>query len=550
MKLRDWQARLKDKVINALKEEYIVALQSPTGSGKTLFSLLVGLELKGKVLFVVRTHNEYYPIYREYMRVARDKKFGFVMGKPISCIFASSDANPEDIKCSSCEYQSVLNNYEIKDPPHEEIFKLKEQGYREGFCPYYTLLENIRESDVVVISYPYFFLPNLRSLIDVKLEEYLIVIDEAHNLDSINELDERRISKRTIEGALREVSSEEAKRILTKLEEEFSKRVYKEERHILVDKITNITQEEIEILDAEYEELKEKMLKEGKIKRLNLGSIIKFLKSLNEEGRSLFSYSEGLVSKVIDSSKYLEILNDEKLSILLMSGTLPPKEYLENIIGIKRKIFYIDVEKETRSKVSGNYECIIATDVTTAYSLRNERMWKNYASYILKIYYNSKKNILVVFPSYEIMNKILSLITNIPKYIESENSTIEEAQKIISNSHDKMIIGIVSRGKLSEGVEFRINNENLISDVVIVGIPYPPPDDYMKVKSELISKRLGYEVNESLYRIPAMISVKQAIGRAIRDINDRVTVWLLDKRFEGIWWKQKLKCFNSKKIRL
>ncbi|MEM4912499.1 MAG: helicase C-terminal domain-containing protein, partial [Metallosphaera sp.] len=226
------------------------------------------------------------------------------------------------------------------------------------------------------------------------------------------------------------------------------------------------------------------------------------------------------------------------------------KEYLENIIGIKRKIFYIDVEKETRSKVSGNYECIIATDVTTAYSLRNERMWKNYASYILKIYYNSKKNILVVFPSYEIMNKILSLITNIPKYIESENSTIEEAQKIISNSHDKMIIGIVSRGKLSEGVEFRINNENLISDVVIVGIPYPPPDDYMKVKSELISKRLGYEVNESLYRIPAMISVKQAIGRAIRDINDRVTVWLLDKRFEGIWWKQKLKCFNSKKIRL
>lgn len=549
MKLRDWQLKLKDKVIKALKENYIVALQAPTGSGKTLFSLIVGLELKGKVLFVVRTHNEYYPVYREYTRIASDKKFGFVMGKPTACLFSSSEANPEDIKCGACEYQASIA-YEIKDTPHYTISKLKERGFREGFCPYYTLLESIKSSDVVVITYPYFFLPNLRNLIDIEFREYLIVIDEAHNLDFLNELDERRISRRTIEGALKEVSSEEAKRILRKLEEEFSKRIYKEEKHILVEKISNITDEEIEILEAEYDELRDRMLREGKIRRLNLGTVIKFLKSLKDDNRSLFSYADSLVAKIVDSSKYLEVLNDEDLSILLMSGTLPPKEYLEKIIGISRKIFYIDVEKEVRSRVSGSYDCIIAMDVTTMYSLRNEKMWKNYASYIMKIYYNARRNILAIFPSYEIMNKVLSLIQNIPKYVESENTTIEEAQKFITNTQDKIIIGAVSRGKLSEGVEFKVNGENLISDVVIVGVPYPPPDDYMRLRSELISKKLGYEVGESLFKIPAMVSVKQAIGRAIRDVNDEITVWLLDKRFDEVWWKQKLKCLNPKKIRL
>ncbi|WP_252897114.1 hypothetical protein [Metallosphaera hakonensis] len=60
MELRDWQLVLKDKVVKGLKEGLLVALQSPTGSGKTLFSLVSALEVRPKVLFAVRTHNEFY----------------------------------------------------------------------------------------------------------------------------------------------------------------------------------------------------------------------------------------------------------------------------------------------------------------------------------------------------------------------------------------------------------------------------------------------------------------------------------------------------------
>ncbi|MFP3171422.1 MAG: helicase C-terminal domain-containing protein, partial [Sulfolobaceae archaeon] len=91
---------------------------------------------------------------------------------------------------------------------------------------------------------------------------------------------------------------------------------------------------------------------------------------------------------------------------------------------------------------------------------------------------------------------------------------------------------------------------SLISDVVIVGIPYPPPDDYTKLVAQKISERLGRKSDEYLYKIPALMTVRQSIGRGIRGINDHVKVWLLDRRFDSLWWKKNLNCFNPKKTRL
>jgi DNA excision repair protein ERCC-2 len=547
VELREWQRKLKDKVIDYLRKGYLVALQAPTGSGKTLFALYTMLNVKDKIIFVVRTHNEFFPIYREHKRLKLNKKFSFIVGKPTACPYASPDVNPEDIKCNNCKINYSIT-LDINEPPNIFIKNLKSRAINENFCPYYSLLETSIDAEVIVMTYSYFFLPYLRENLDIDFENYGIVIDEAHNLDYINDLDERKLTRKTIEGALREVKSERAKEILKKLLEEFEKRVLNEEKHIEVENITCFTKEDLEILEDEYEDLRDQMIIEGRIKRLNIGTIIKFLKSLSEENRELFSFSGSLVSKVIDSSKYLDILNHEEIPLLIMSGTLPPKEYLEKVLNIRRKLVYIDAEKETRTRLSGKYECLIGIDVTSAYTLRTENMWKKYGSYIIKIFYNSKNNILVVFPSYEIMNKVMSYIKSIPTYIENESSTIEELYNIIMKS--KTVIGVVSRGKLSEGIELTINGKSVISDVVLVGIPYPAPDDYMKIKSEVISKRLGYNITEMLFKIPAMISVKQAIGRAIRGVDDEATVWLLDKRYDNPWWKQKLKCFNSKKIRL
>ena len=548
MELRDWQKHLKDKVIQHVKEGFLIALNSPTGSGKTLFSLLVGLSVKGKVLFVVRTHNEYFPIYRDLKKLNPSIKFSFVVGKPSACPFVSKDVDSEDINCKYCEIRSAIE-VEIDKSPLEKLEELKREALEKGFCPYYSLLETSKEADVIAITYPYFFIEKYRSLLDIDFSEYFIVIDEAHNIDRVSEIEERILSDFILSMAIKQSKSKEVKDILEKLREQIKGLVYPDEKYIKLEKIPTLTSEELSILADEYEELKKENIKLKKISRIYLGSVLRFYAAYSTGLFIPFSFSNKIVLKTLELSQYYSILNDENLSIMLMSGTLPPKEYLEKFLGITRKILYIDVEKETKKKLTGSYQCRIAIDVTSKYDLRSDIMWKKYASYLLKVYYQAKNHVLAVFPSYEIMRKVMELV-NVNKIVEDEKTSIDEIIKTVMERKEKTIIAGVARGKITEGVELTQDGKSLISDVVLVGVPYPPEDDYVLMLSQKIADKIGGNYKDFLITIPALIAVKQAIGRAIRSVNDHAEVWLLDKRYDSLWWKKNLNCFNSTKIRL
>nr|3CRV_A Chain A, XPD/Rad3 related DNA helicase [Sulfolobus acidocaldarius]3CRW_1 Chain 1, XPD/Rad3 related DNA helicase [Sulfolobus acidocaldarius]5H8C_A Chain A, XPD/Rad3 related DNA helicase [Sulfolobus acidocaldarius] len=550
VKLRDWQEKLKDKVIEGLRNNFLVALNAPTGSGKTLFSLLVSLEVKPKVLFVVRTHNEFYPIYRDLTKI-REKRnitFSFLVGKPSSCLYAEKGAESEDIPCKYCELKGSIVEVKTDDSPLSLVKKLKKDGLQDKFCPYYSLLNSLYKADVIALTYPYFFIDRYREFIDIDLREYMIVIDEAHNLDKVNELEERSLSEITIQMAIKQSKSEESRRILSKLLNQLREVVLPDEKYIKVENVPKLSKEELEILADDYEDIRKDSLKQGKVNKIHIGSILRFFSLLSIGSFIPFSYSKRLVIKNPEISYYLNLLNDNELSIILMSGTLPPREYMEKVWGIKRNMLYLDVEREIQKRVSGSYECYIGVDVTSKYDMRSDNMWKRYADYLLKIYFQAKANVLVVFPSYEIMDRVMSRIS-LPKYVESEDSSVEDLYSAIS-ANNKVLIGSVGKGKLAEGIELRNNDRSLISDVVIVGIPYPPPDDYLKILAQRVSLKMNRENEEFLFKIPALVTIKQAIGRAIRDVNDKCNVWLLDKRFESLYWKKNLKCLNANKMKL
>jgi len=539
--LRYWQSYLKDKVSEYLKNGFLVSLQAPTGSGKTLFSILVSFQVKPKVLYVVRTHNEFYPVYREIKKL--NKTYSFVIGKSSACPFVSGDVDPEDIKCSSCEIFNATT-ITIDDSPFSFVKKIKKDGVEKGYCPYYSLLGSIENADLVLITYPYLFLPYLRESLDINIEDFAVVIDEAHNLDYLNDLEERKINQNIIQLAKNKVKNPEAIKILNKLETEMKKSVYSDDKYILVENFPRLTEEELDILKDEYEFEKEEAVKQKKISRIYLGSILKFYNSLSET--KVFSYKNSLVAKTLTSRDLLSILNSDT-SFILMSGTLPPLEYMKKVMGIERKMVYINVEKEVKSKITGNYTCMIATDVTSSYSLRTTEMWKKYASYILKIYHLAERNVLAVFPSYTIMEKVMDLV-EVRKFVEKDKTNIEEIMEKIKQG--KTIIAGVARGKLTEGVELTSEGKSLISDVILAGIPYPSVDDYLRLKADKIRKITGENLLDLLISVPAYISVKQAIGRAIRSQDDKAIVWLLDKRFDNIMWKTKLGCYNPKKVKL
>lgn len=546
--LRDWQRRLSNKVINLIREGNIVLLQAPTGSGKTLFSLYVGFEVKEKILFVTRTHNEFYPVYREVSRFFPDKKFGFIIGKPQACPLSTGDVDSEDISCKYCDLMKV-KDVTVNDYPSAFLQKLKNEALEEGFCPYYTLFKTASEANVIVVTYPYLFIPWLRESLELNLPEYFIIIDEAHNIDNIVDLEERRINENTITFALKEVKSERAKDILLTLKNEVKKYTLNEDKYVLLDNYPKLSYEDLHTLEDEYEDLREEMVKQKKIRKLHLTSIIKFYRLVRDENARVFTAKNSLIVKPIDTSTYLDFLNQEDLSIMLMSGTLQRPEYFK-ALGLTRKLAYIDAERELKDTLVGNYDCAIALDVTTSYPLRNESMWKKYASYLLKIYYASLKNVLAIFPSYEVMNNVNRFIKSVPIIAEGENTSIEDVIKKVAEGNDKYLITGVARGKLSEGIELVKDGKSLISDIVIAGIPYPVFDDYLKLKLETMSKRLNKDVQELVMDSTALVAVKQAIGRGIRSPSDFVHVWLLDRRFDRISWKKKVNCFNPKKIRL
>ena len=92
---------------------------------------------------------------------------------------------------------------------------------------------------------------------------------------------------------------------------------------------------------------------------------------------------------------------------------------------------------------------------------------------------------------------------------------------------------VVAGGKLMEGVEFKIDNENLLGIVAIVGIPYPEPNDFLNLYMDIIASRIGSRefAWELTYLWNAIIKIKQAIGRAFRSENDKAYVLLMDRRF-------------------
>jgi len=52
-------------------------------------------------------------------------------------------------------------------------------------------------------------------------------------------------------------------------------------------------------------------------------------------------------------------------------------------------------------------------------------MARKYASYLLKIFYNSRKHVLAIFPSYEFM-RIVSKFLNVRYLAEDAETNIEE----------------------------------------------------------------------------------------------------------------------------
>ena len=241
-----------------------------------------------------------------------------------------------------------------------------------------------------------------------------------------------------------------------------------------------------------------------------------------------------VTSHLLDPSVVGEPIFEQCLGSILMSGTLFPPEMYAEILGIPR-IRSSCIEYSSGFPL-GNRPVLIASDVTSKYTEREES-FASIISHVKSVIDNTKGNVAIFAPSYSMLDRIHGEFENSwsPKKIFKEEQRMSKSgvEGLISKlyEHKQMggsaLFGVLS-GKLSEGVDY---SENILSALVCVGLPFPPPSAKQDALLEYYSKK--YDRNRAWKYAslqPAVNSILQALGRPIRKKEDRAIVILLEKR--------------------
>ena len=600
VQLRNYQAEVVRRVLSGIDRGLTkFAINSPTGSGKTIMGLAVAREVGGNVIVAVRTHNEMTRFYEDAKKLGLRHVVIGMRSKVHLCedCLDGCDLEPEDIKCDTCKYyrevKKVLNAMGGDDDLDADVSSIfvakvidekaivflrhppdvdaKTLWNELNGCPYQwsrvvARYEWGRGNTLLIVTYPYLFIPFIRHAIDFG-KPNLVIIDEAHNLDNVNTLLERVLNAKTVDNVIKNLSDVYQRNPLTSTYvqdlihaiDEFYGDVDKvikgvstsgELKHVNMPKlkaalakfnerITEISKRYgfSNVLDKAIQDAEElRML--GRRKKNYVRSFMNTLimlqaavTSSNTEWGRLGVYSDGgsLVIKPISVrpfiTDFLRWVGDTP--IILMSGTMPSKSYMRLAWGLNIDD-YIDLSTTVRF---GTKVINIDTDVTTEYRQRGEKMYARYAEKIKSIITGSVggRVFLVVYPSYSVMRNILQHIGDL-----GVRQVISGVEKSITNlasqarSSDRLVIHAVARDRFTEGVELVDNGRSMITHIIFVGIPYPDiSDDY--VKDRIADSGMGrYE-----YLLEhAKIAIRQALGRGVRGPSDTATVYFLDHRFK------------------
>ncbi|WP_243665994.1 ATP-dependent DNA helicase [Vulcanisaeta sp. JCM 16159] len=420
-------------------------------------------------------------------------------------------------------------------------------------CPYEVSRMYMDRARVGIMTYYYIFSINKPETMNIDVKNSVLVIDEAHNLpDTISSLNSIDLPLTSVVASINEVrrlvDDEELRnrtiKILRGLQTYMVKlsKVLEEETMVSLElgDVLQFFEDFQAITDAYYEIIKRKRSAGVPIPYTPLSRLLDFHRAIlnRVSGFSVFLARDeqgvSLVYKCVDPSVVSGPVINEAGGVVLMSGTLPPRDYVTSMLGISRGIaeYRIGFRDYVRSE---NYGVLIYDGVTTRYVERDEEEYAKIANILSRVYqvYPLDKAILSIFPSYAVLKSVRKYLSPSVKYImELGNTSIDDLIRDLRNDRKRLIMAVAG-GKLVEGVEYRLGSENLLGLIIIVGVPYPEPNDYLDDVMEILAARLNDRklAWELTYQWPAIVRIKQAVGRAFRSESDRALVVLMDRRF-------------------
>ncbi|RMG25566.1 MAG: hypothetical protein D6732_22260 [Methanobacteriota archaeon] len=462
----------------------------------------------------------------------------------------------------------VFNELQRKPATAEIIFELAEAA---AICPAETARKLLSSVDVIAGSYLYMFDPRINTMFldqtGVELDDLILVVDECHNLpDTAIDIGSDELTTFSFSRAIREARDEGQTNIIPffdACQEFFAELSVRNKigQEVPIDASEILEKLELmcdlELDDEFFDDLitlgikiRTKLLRKGKEPRSSIGRIGEFFYLWYESiGRNEFTHSvevktiEGnqrnryaiLRLSSLDPRRVLMPILSEVYASVHLTGTLGDPEAYAKLTGLEnlpheKIILPSPYERK-------NIAAYFTGKLSTLYSHRSPETYRKIADLVMVVADETPKNIGVFAPSYQIVEELfrngLDQYRTKPIFRVPSEATSEENDRIVKRfkkeaSKEGGILISVLGGRSSEGTDFP---GHLMNSVVVIGIPYAPPNPRIQAKINFLEENFPGLGRTLGYEIPAVNKASQAAGRAVRSLDDRAFILFVDFRY-------------------
>lgn len=560
---REGQRPMSIAVYRSIVSKENLYINAPTGIGKTLSTLFPALKAMGEghvsKIFYLTAKTITRTVAEDTIRQLYNHLEGKATIKGITLTAKQKLCFCEEVKCTP-EYCSFADghfdrvNAAIMDAllttdlfTRDEVEKF---ARKHGVCPFEFSLDLALWMDVVICDYNYIFDTEvaLKRFLDGK--DYVVLIDEAHNLvDRARDMYSEGISKKSILAVKNLISktSPAIGRTLNKINL-YMLHIKKEYLALGNGLVSSKPPKEFYMLIKTFiKECDVYFIEQAKGNVSNelldlYFTAYKFTKiyELFDKNYVMYSTKENgdVILKLfcIDPSRLIAKALSNFRSTIFFSATLLPMAYYKYMLGgSDAKEIYIasPFNKEASLK-------LIASDVSTRYQHR-ALSFDKIRNYIETVAETKVGNYMVFFPSYQYMMDVYEAMKNCSLfdslYIQSPDMMEEDKEafleRFVSNPKNTHIAFCVLGGIFSEGID--LTDDRLIGVIIVsVGLPQ------IGLERELIKDHFDKKEEEGYhyaYTFPGFNKVLQAAGRLIRTERDRGIILLIDDRFNNSLYK-------------
>lgn len=592
--IRQGQRRFARDATIAVQGGRRLVAEAPTGIGKTAASLAPALQHAlddGKIVFFLTSRQSQHHIAVDTLRQVQERRgarFTLVdlVSKRDMCLRPEAnemhparfpDFCSRETRTRSCKYLGDVDQDTLQRV-RNGVFHVEElmQASKEaGLCPHLVAMTAAEDAQVVVADYNHLFSDIREQSLErlgVDLSDVVLIVDEAHNLpDRIRQNHAHRLTDFLLDQVkgearrhkLRDIESDcdALRECLTDLADA-AERAGTAQSARLGDDAAKVATMDIQALHTAFEKARNsgtlglhRTLQDViedltvLVKKVRAGQDDQvFSEQLQETLEDWGRFREGALRyvewdeaggislhvRLLDPGIPARKVFDAVHSAILMSGTLSPPEMVRDLLGLDKE--RTDVRKYPSPFPPEHRLLVVGTGFSTRFKERGPAMWSKMGKAIEDVASTAKGNIAVYAPSYKVLKDVRDAseprikkesIVEEPGMSKGERDRVLDTLSGAKKRGGAVLWGVLG-GSFSEGVDFK---DNLLSAVVIVGLPLAPPDLEVEAAIEYLDKRFRGKGRLYGYTYPAMQKALQAMGRGIRSADDRCAIMLLDQRY-------------------